>query len=142
MLAVMYILDLTKRRRQYILLIFPAKILLICLSSDESLLQALIQPNIYTAAIYVLSFHLFSHPKYLIIHSSAKLFLQSVIHPSGISLSIHLTTRSAIYPFSQRAINSSNNQYNHSDSINLSTHRSSFQPPKHLIIQSSTMLSI
>ena len=85
----------------------------------------------------------FQPTKHLIIHSSTKLFIQSVIHPSGISLSTHLTTWSAIYPFSQRrAINSSNNQSNHSDSINLCTHPSSFQPPKHLIIDLSTKLII
>ena len=73
----------------------------------------------------------YSQPlKNLIIHPSTKLSNYSVIHPSAINLCIHLTTQSAIHPFIQRGIISSNDPTNHLYSGNLCTHR----PPKHHII--------
>ena len=84
----------------------------------------------------------FQPSKHLRSHSSTKLSIQSVIHPSGINLSVHLTTKSAIHPFIPRAFITSIDTSNQPYSSNLSTHRPSFQPPKHLIIHSSTKLSI
>ena len=43
----------------------------------------------------------FKPSKHLIIHSTLKLPIQSVIRPSGISLSIHITTQAAIHLFIQ-----------------------------------------
>ena len=46
----------------------------------------------------------FQSPKHPIIHPFTKLSIQSAIHPTGISQSIHLTTKSAVRPFIRRAI--------------------------------------
>ena len=112
-------------------------------SSYEPLIQPLIRPTIYPAALYVLIVHPFSHPKIVAsIHPSTNLSNQSVTHPTDISQSTHLTTQSAKHPFIQQAIISSFDPSNHPYSSNLCTHRSFFQRPKHLIIHSSTKLSI
>ena len=91
-----------------------------------------------------LCFHLpaFQSPKNPIIHPFTKLSIQSAILPTSISLSIHLSTKSPIHPFIRRAIFSSIDSTNQLHSSNLQTHHPSFQPPKHLIIHSSTKLSI
>ena len=64
----------------------------------------------------------FQSPKHLTIHSSTKLPIQSVIHPSGINLSVHLTTKSAIHIFIRRAIIISIDPSNHLYISKLSTH--------------------
>ena len=81
----------------------------------------------------------FQPTKHLIIQPFTKLY---IVHPSGINLSVHLTTKSAIQPFIRRAFITSIDTSNQPYSSKLSTHRPSFQPPKHLIIHFSTKLSI
>ena len=81
-------------------------------------------------------------PKHPIIHPFTKLSTQSVIHPTGIKLSINLTTNSSIHPFIHRAIISPIDISNHPYISNLCIHRPSFQPSMHLIIQLSTKLPV
>ena len=84
----------------------------------------------------------FQPPNYLIIHPSSKLSIQSVIHPSGINLSVYLTFQPAIHSFIQRAITLSIDSSKQPYSSNLCTHRPTFQSPKHPIIHPFTKLSI
>ena len=98
--------------------------------------------NIDTATIYVFSMHLFSHPKHLLVHSSTKIFIQSVVHPSGINSSLHPTNQEALQPYIQRAIFSTFDPSKHPYSSNLCTNPPCFQPPKHLIVNQFTKLSI